>query len=83
MAAGWPDKKSYKKEVELWTCDIQQIRKVSKDDDGRIAEGLLIDNLFAPDEVPMTYSDIDRSITGSAVPVKGTLKLLAQKRNGG
>jgi len=40
----------------------------------------LIDNLFVPDEVPMTYSDIDRSITGSAVPVSTTLKLLATKK---
>jgi 4-deoxy-L-threo-5-hexosulose-uronate ketol-isomerase len=40
----------------------------------------LINNLFVPDDVPMTYSDIDRSITGSAVPVKQTLKLLATKK---
>ncbi len=40
----------------------------------------LIDTLFTPDDVPMTYSDIDRSITGSAVPVKKTLKLLATKK---
>ena len=40
----------------------------------------LIDNLFALDEVPMTYSDIDRSITGSAVPKTKTLALLASKK---
>jgi 4-deoxy-L-threo-5-hexosulose-uronate ketol-isomerase len=40
----------------------------------------LIDNLFVPDEIPMVYSDIDRSITGSAVPVKGDLKLLGTKK---
>ncbi|HVN49017.1 MAG TPA: 5-dehydro-4-deoxy-D-glucuronate isomerase [Bacteroidota bacterium] len=39
-----------------------------------------IDTLFAFDEVPMVYSDIDRSITGSAVPVKKTLQLLATKK---
>jgi 4-deoxy-L-threo-5-hexosulose-uronate ketol-isomerase len=40
----------------------------------------LIDSLFAPDTVPMMYSDVDRSITGSAVPLKGNLKLLATKK---
>lgn len=40
----------------------------------------LIDSLFAPDTVPMVYSDVDRSITGSAVPAKGSLKLLATKK---
>jgi 4-deoxy-L-threo-5-hexosulose-uronate ketol-isomerase len=45
-----------------------------------LRKSYLIDNLFALDEVPMTYSDIDRSITGSAVPVKQKLKLLATKK---
>jgi 4-deoxy-L-threo-5-hexosulose-uronate ketol-isomerase len=45
-----------------------------------LRKAYLIDNLFLPDDVPMTYSDIDRSITGSAVPVKKTLKLLATKK---
>jgi 4-deoxy-L-threo-5-hexosulose-uronate ketol-isomerase len=40
----------------------------------------LIDNLFVPDDVPMSYSDIDRSITGSAVPVKQNLGLSATKK---
>ena len=47
---------------------------------GELRKAVLINNLFAPDEVPMTYSDIDRSITGSAVPVKQSLKLLATKK---
>jgi len=45
-----------------------------------LRRSFLIDNLFLPDEVPMVYSDIDRSITGTAVPVKGTLKLLSSKK---
>jgi 4-deoxy-L-threo-5-hexosulose-uronate ketol-isomerase len=40
----------------------------------------LVDSLFAPDRVPMVYSDVDRSITGSAVPVKGELRLLSSKK---
>ena len=45
-----------------------------------LQQAFLIDRLFTPDEVPMLYSDIDRSITGSAVPVKGALTLLATKK---
>jgi len=45
-----------------------------------LRKAFLIDQLFIHDEVPMVYSDIDRSITGSAVPVRGTLKLLASKK---
>jgi 4-deoxy-L-threo-5-hexosulose-uronate ketol-isomerase len=40
----------------------------------------LINSLFAVDAVPMVYSDIDRSITGSAVPVAGALPLSASKQ---
>lgn len=45
-----------------------------------LRKAYLIDQLFIHDEVPMVYSDIDRSITGSAVPVRGTLTLLASKK---
>ncbi len=40
----------------------------------------LINSLFAPDTIPMVYSDIDRSITGSAVPVAQSLKLESSKK---
>jgi len=40
----------------------------------------LIDSLFVKNKLPMVYSDIDRSITGSAVPVGKTLKLTATKK---
>ena len=43
----------------------------------RLREEFLIDDLFAPDEIKLVYSHIDRIITGSAVPVKGTLMLTA------
>jgi 4-deoxy-L-threo-5-hexosulose-uronate ketol-isomerase len=43
----------------------------------------LIDNLFVPDKIQMVYSDIDRSITGSAVPVAKKLTLLASKKEMG
>jgi 4-deoxy-L-threo-5-hexosulose-uronate ketol-isomerase len=40
----------------------------------------LMTTLFAPDATPMVYSDIDRSITGSAVPVHAPLALLSSKK---
>lgn len=43
----------------------------------RLREEFLIDDLFRPDVIKLVYSHIDRIITGSAVPVKGELKLTA------
>lgn len=37
-------------------------------------------SLFDPDQVPLVYSDVDRSITGSAVPVEKELELVASKK---
>ena len=38
-------------------------------------ESFLVENLFAPGEIIMVYSDVDRVIIGSAVPVEKALKL--------
>ncbi len=46
-------------------------------DTQRLRQEFLIDDLFKPDEIKLVYSHIDRIITGSAVPVKGSLKLTA------
>lgn len=43
-------------------------------------EAFLIDSLFRINEIPMVYSDIDRSITGSAVPSGKELKLEASQK---
>ncbi len=40
----------------------------------------VIDTLFVPGTTPMVYSDIDRSITGSAVPLDAPLRLLSSKQ---
>lgn len=45
-----------------------------------IRKSFLIDNLFIKNQIPMVYSDVDRSITGSAVPVAKTLKLSSSKK---
>jgi 4-deoxy-L-threo-5-hexosulose-uronate ketol-isomerase len=46
-------------------------------DTSRLREEFLIDDLFEPDEIKLVYSQIDRIITGSAVPVKEELHLTA------
>lgn len=47
---------------------------------GELRKTFLINSLFALGKVEMVYSDIDRSITGSAVPLDKPLKLLASKK---
>jgi len=46
----------------------------------QLRKTFLLDSLFVPDAIPMVYSDIDRSITGSAVPTRAGLQLLASKK---
>lgn len=45
-----------------------------------LRKSFLIDNLFVTNQIPMVYSDVDRSITGSAVPVGKKLILNASKK---
>ena len=52
-------------------------RDVKTYDTQRLREEFLIDDLFRADDITLVYSHIDRIITGSAVPVKGTLALTA------
>ena len=40
-----------------------------------VRDNFLVESLFKPDEITMLYSDIDRAIAGSAVPVGQTLSL--------
>jgi len=60
-----------------YSPDPLAYRKMDTDE---LRAHFLVDTLFAPDKLPMVYSDVDRSITGSAVPVKGELQLLGSKK---
>lgn len=40
-----------------------------------VRKSFLIESLFQPDSIEMVYSDVDRAIVGSAVPVSQTLEL--------
>lgn len=57
--------------------DQQSYRTMTNE---KLRKHFLIESLFREDEIPMVYSDIDRSITGSAVPVEKSLRLLASKK---
>lgn len=46
----------------------------------QLREMYLVTSLFTQDNIPMVYSDIDRSITGSAIPVTKPLMLQASKK---
>ncbi len=45
-----------------------------------LRESFLIDNLFVKNEIPLTYSHVDRAVIASALPVKETLKLESDKK---
>lgn len=45
-----------------------------------LRKSFLIENLFEKNKIPMVYSDVDRSITGSVVPSGKKLKLVATKK---
>jgi 4-deoxy-L-threo-5-hexosulose-uronate ketol-isomerase len=57
--------------------DANGIKSMTTDE---LRKTFLIENLFRKNEIPMVYSDIDRSITGSAVPSGETLLLTASKK---
>jgi 4-deoxy-L-threo-5-hexosulose-uronate ketol-isomerase len=60
-----------------YSPDKDGFKRMTSDE---LRKSFLIDSLFVKNQMPMVYSDIDRSITGSAVPVGKTLKLTASKK---
>ena len=60
-----------------YSPDKNGFKKMTTDE---LRQSFLIETLFKKNEIPMVYSDIDRSITGSAVPSGQTLKLTATKK---
>ena len=60
-----------------YSPDQNGFKKLGTDE---LRKSFLIEDLFQKNKIPMTYSDVDRSITGSAVPSGKTLKLVATKK---
>ncbi|MEW6507671.1 MAG: 5-dehydro-4-deoxy-D-glucuronate isomerase [Bacteroidota bacterium] len=60
-----------------YSPDLKGFKKFSTK---KLRKSFLIENLFDKNKIPMIYSDVDRSITGSAVPSGKKLKLTATKK---
>ena len=60
----------------LFTADRNSYRRMTTDE---LREGHLINGLFKPGEVVLSYTDVDRAIVGSAVPQREPLVLPVHK----
>jgi len=63
--------------VVRFSPDMKGFKQMGTDE---LRDSFLIEDLFEVNEITMTYSDIDRSITGTAVPSGKILKLEAEKK---
>ena len=59
-----------------YSADIVRYKTMTNSE---LKDAFALTGLFAPDTVPLTYSDIDRGVIGSAVPVSKTLDLPTHK----
>lgn len=59
-----------------YSADVVRYKRMTSSE---LRESYVVDNLFTPDVVPLTYSDIDRGVIGSAVPVTKALGLPIHK----
>ena len=60
-----------------YTPDQKGFKNLSTEE---LRKTFLIENLFQVNEIPMVYCEVDRSITGSAVPSGKILKLTATRK---
>jgi 4-deoxy-L-threo-5-hexosulose-uronate ketol-isomerase len=60
-----------------YTTDKETFKRMTTDD---MRKTFVIDNMFCPDVIQTTYIETERSIIGSAIPIKSGLKLLSSKK---
>jgi 4-deoxy-L-threo-5-hexosulose-uronate ketol-isomerase len=60
-----------------YSPDVNSYKKLSTDD---LRKSFLVENLFEKNKVCLLYSDADRAIIGSAVPVNSMLQLEGNKK---
>ena len=64
------------------TIDVRQVshpEAVRRFDTAELRRHFLIERLFAPGELLLTYSHIDRLVVGGAMPTEAPLRLPAPK----
>jgi 4-deoxy-L-threo-5-hexosulose-uronate ketol-isomerase len=57
--------------------NIEHYKRMTTDE---LRKAFLVDSIFKDGEINMVYSDVDRAVIGSAVPLKNKLKLEASKK---
>jgi 4-deoxy-L-threo-5-hexosulose-uronate ketol-isomerase len=60
-----------------YTPDSESYKKMNSDE---LRKYFLIDSLFTAGKLELVYTDVDRAIIGSAVPLQNSLKLLGSKK---
>ena len=60
----------------LSTADRNRYRRMTTSE---LREAYMVDGMFVPGEVTLCYTDIDRAIVGSAVPLNDSLTLPVHK----
>jgi len=60
----------------LHTADRERYRRMTTSE---LREAYLIDNMFVPGEVTLCYTDVERSVVGSAIPTSEALTLPVHK----
>jgi 4-deoxy-L-threo-5-hexosulose-uronate ketol-isomerase len=60
-----------------YTADLVRYQTMTATE---LRQSFLLENLFAPNKIELVYSDLDRAIVGSAVPVKKELSLDASEK---
>ena len=61
----------------LHTADRERYRRMTTSE---LREAYLIDNMFVPGEVTLCYTDVERSVVGSAIPVYENISFLFLSR---
>lgn len=59
-----------------YSADIVRYKTMTNSE---LRDTFVVDTLFTPDSVPLTYSDIDRGVIGSAVPLTKALEIPTHK----
>lgn len=60
----------------LFTVDRNSYRRMTT---GELRDAFLVDGMFAPGEATLCYTDVDRAVVGSAVPLKDALTMPVHK----